>query len=115
VLREDAGPDEMAFRAVAVHSQAMGRTAGEALDALASQLDYDESGTLIIVRDLRADRFFDPSQRERLKALMARWRLARDGGTPLSAEERCELEELIDAEVAAATERTIALRRDLAP
>jgi hypothetical protein len=69
VLREDAGPDEMAFRAVAVHSQVMGRTAGEALDALASQLDYDESGTLIIVRDQRADRFFDASQRERLKAL----------------------------------------------
>jgi len=88
----------MAFRAVAVRTQAMGRTPGEALDALTSQLADDESDTLIIVRDLRADRYFGAAQRERLKVLMARWRSAGDTGATLSADERSELEALIDAE-----------------
>ena len=66
----------MAFRAVTVRNQAMGRTAGEALDALTSQLPPEEGDTLIIVRNLVPDRFFTAEQRLRLEQLMADWRWA---------------------------------------
>jgi hypothetical protein len=105
----------MAFRAIAVDKQAISRTPGEALDALASPLDDDAADTLILERELRPDRCFDSPQRVRLKVLMADWRSARDAGTDLPGDERSELEALIDGEVAAATKRAAALRRELAP
>lgn len=113
LIREDVGGNEMTFRAVTSHRQAMGRTAGEALDALTSQLPADETDTLVIVRGLRPDQFFTEGQRQRLEQLMSSWRSARDAGTSLSAEEESELEIFIDAEVRAATLRAEALRRGL--
>jgi sarcosine oxidase gamma subunit len=98
---------------VTVRNQAMGRTAGEALDALTTQLGPDEAGTLVIVRNLGPDRFFTAEQRQRLEQLMARWRSARDAGQSLSAAEQSELENLIDAEVRAAAERASALLGEL--
>jgi hypothetical protein len=115
VFRENAGVEGMSFRAVTVRNQAMGRTAGEALDALASQLPEDEADTLIIVRSLAPDRFFSAAQRQRLVELMARWQTARDHGERLSADEQSALESLIDAEVRGATERAAALRHEMAP
>jgi hypothetical protein len=97
--------DETTFRAVSARNQAVGRTAGEALDALTTQLTPEDAETLIIVRSLVPDRFFTGEQRQRLQELMARWRSARDGGNALSADEQSELENLIDVEVRAATER----------
>jgi len=47
------------------------------------------------------------SQRERLKDLMARWRAARDEGATLGAAEQAELDQLIEMEVRAATERAV--------
>jgi hypothetical protein len=113
LIQEDVGGNEMTFRAVTSHSQAMGRTAGEALDALTSQLPADETDTLVIVRGLRPDQFFTDAQRHRLEQLMSSWRSARDAGTSLLAEEQTELEELIAAEVRAATQRAEALRHGL--
>ncbi len=78
VLRDDADADQAAYRAVGGKAQAAGRTAGEAVNALAARLPEDEGGTLIIVRDLRPDRFFTIEQRRRLEELMGRWRVARD-------------------------------------
>jgi hypothetical protein len=115
MYRETAGADEMAFRAVTARNQAMGRTAGEALDALTTNLREEDANTLIIVRNLGPDRFFTAEQRQRLEHLMARWRSARDAGESLAADEQCELEQLVDAEVRAATERAAALRHELAP
>src|SRR5262249_47033431 len=114
MIRENTDAGEIAFRAVTVRSQAMGRTAGEALDALTSQLTEDEADTLVIVRNLGPDRFFTADQRQRLESLMARWRAARDAGRSLDASEQSELEDLIAAEVRAATERASALLRELA-
>jgi len=114
MFQENAGADQMAFRAVTVGNQAMGRTAGEALDALTTQLPHGETDTLIIVRSLRPDRLFTAAQRQRLEQLMARWRSARDAGESLAAEEQSELKSLIDAEVHAATERAAALSHELA-
>jgi hypothetical protein len=114
MFHERAGTDQTAFHAVAAGSHATGRTAGEALDALASQIPDNASDTLIIVRSLHPDSFFDVAQRQRLEQLMSRMRSARDAGQSLDADERAELRSLIDAEVQAASERAAALRRELA-
>ena len=113
--REDVAANEMAFRAVAGHNQAMGRTAGEALDALTTQLPAEKADTLVIVRNLGPDRFFSAEQRQRLEHLMTRWRTARDEGQPLSEGEQAELDQLVEAEVRATADRAAALVRELAP
>jgi hypothetical protein len=114
LFEENSGSDPISFRAVTAGNQAMGRTAGEALDALTTQLSDAEADTLIIVRTLRPDLFFTSAHRQRLEQLMARWRTARTAGESLAAEEQAELSSLIDAEVHAATERAAALGHELA-
>src|SRR4051794_4176778 len=109
----DAG--SMLYRAVSGRNQAMGRTAGEALDALATQLSGEEAETLVIVRNMSPDRFFTAEQRRRLEELMALRREALAGNSRLTAEEQAELGALVDAELLAATERAAALRHELAP
>jgi hypothetical protein len=114
VFQENASAGQTAFRAGTAGNQAMGRTAGEALDALTTQLPDGGADTLIIVRSQRPDQFFTASQRQRLEQLMACWRSARDAGESLPAEEQSELETLIEAEIHAATERAAALSQELA-
>src|SRR5947209_6956269 len=89
------------YRALAGDKESTGRTAGEALDALTSQLAEDESGTLVIVQNHKADEFFDAVQQERLAELMQ----VRQART-LSSEENQELESLIEAEIDGARLRT---------
>lgn len=96
------------YRAVAGDKESTGRTAGEALDALTSQLADDEGGTLVIVQNRKADRFFSADQQGRLGELMSR----REAGA-LSPEEESELEGLIEAELDGARRRAEALRYDL--
>jgi hypothetical protein len=96
------------YRAVAGDKESTGRTAGEALDALTSQLADDEGGTLVIVQNRKADRFFSADQQGRLGELMSR----REAGA-LSPEEKSELEGLIEAELNGARRRAEALRNDL--
>ena len=50
ISHESTDPELMPYRAVSGRNQAMGRTAGEALDALASQLPREDAETLVIVR-----------------------------------------------------------------
>ena len=99
----------LSYRAIAGKKYAQGKTAGEALDALTAQLSADETSTLIIVQTLRPDRFFTAAQQQRLDALMARWRTARDQGATLPTDEHTELEALIDAELQASAARAAAL------
>jgi hypothetical protein len=106
-------PDGTSYRAVAGQRQSVGRTPGEALDTLTGQLPDHESGTLIVVQRMRADEFFTAEQRDRLTALMDRWRQARDTKTTLSAEERAELDGLVQAELEAATRRAESLNREI--
>ncbi len=113
VLREGADADAVTFRAFGGKSQAAGRTAGEAVDALAARLPEDEGGTLLIVRDLRPDRFFTAEQRRRLEELMGRWRAVRDQGGDLPVEELDELQRLVDAEVEATAQRAEEAWREL--
>ena len=103
----------LSYHAIAGPKHAEGKTAGEALDALTAQLSADEASTLVIVQSLHPDRFFTAAQQERLAALMARWRMARDQGATLPAAEQAELEELIDAELRASAARAAALATTL--
>jgi hypothetical protein len=96
------------YRAVTGNKESTGRTAGEALDALTSQLADDECGTLVIVQNRKADRFFSATQQERLGELMSR----REAGA-VSPEEEKELEGLIEAELDGARRRAEALRNEL--
>jgi len=98
------------YRAVAGDKESTGRTAGEALDALTSQLAEEESGTLVIVQNRKADRFFNAAQQKRLTALM---QLRKSGS--LTAEEEQELENLVEAELGGARRRTEALLNELQP
>ena len=101
---------EDSYRALAGDKESTGRTAGEALDALASQLTDDEAGTLVIVQNRKADEFFGAAQQERLARLMRR----REAGT-LSEEELEELERLVSDELHGARRRAEALVTEVKP
>lgn len=109
ILPVPAEQGALSYHAIAGDRHAQGKTAGEALDALTAQLSKDEASTLIIVQNLRPDRFFNTAQQQRLEALMARWRTARDQGGALSSDERAELEALIEVELKAAAARAATL------
>ncbi|MBM4045527.1 MAG: hypothetical protein FJ279_10465 [Planctomycetes bacterium] len=113
ILPVPAEAGHVSYRAVAGDKHSQGKTAGEALDALAAQLPEDEVSTLIVVQSLRPDRFFSAAKQQRLKALMERWRAARDKGEGLTAAEQAELEAVVEAEVRAATARAGALADEL--
>ena len=101
---------EDSYRALAGDKESTGRTAGEALDALTSQLSDDEGGTLVIVQNQRSDEFFNAAQQRRL-AELAR---LREAGR-LSEGEEGELEGLIEAELDGARRRAEALLSEVKP
>jgi hypothetical protein len=113
ILPVSTATGDLAYHAIAGDKQSHGKTAGEALDALAAQLPAEEAGTLVIVQSFRPDRFFDADQQRRLGELMARWRAARDAGTLLPTAEQEELDALIEAEIRASAKRTAALLHEL--
>jgi hypothetical protein len=105
IMPDSPGEEGTLYRAVAGTAQSVGRTAGEALDALTAQLGKEAAGTLVVVQNLRPDPFFSAIQQQRLEELMALWRAARDDGSSLPAQAQTELEGLIQAEVEAAARR----------
>ncbi len=113
VYHESADPELMPYRAMSGRNQAMGRTAGEALDALSSQLPSKDAETLVIARNMSPDRFFSDEQRSRLEELTALRRKAIAATSRLTAHEEAELEQLVDAELRAATKRATVLFHDL--
>jgi hypothetical protein len=113
ILPEKVGADETTYRAVAGKRESVGRSAGEALDALTSQLSDDEAGMLVVIQRLRPDRFFTAAQQQRLTELMLHWRIARDAGTTLTADEQVELQSLVEAELEAARRRAEATVREI--
>jgi DNA-binding transcriptional regulator YbjK len=105
IRQESAGKNGLIYRAISGTLQSEGRSAGEALDALTKQLGEAEANTLVIIQQLRPDRFFTATQQQRLSDLMSRWREARDHDSQLTPEEQAELEQLIEAELQATTRR----------
>ena len=90
------------FRAVAGGRQFVGKTAGEALDALlASESEMIDSSAILIQRFV-GDRYFSDEKHRRLQELLAR-------RESLTTDESDELETLIDTELEATTRRAKAL------
>jgi hypothetical protein len=103
---------ERLYRAVTGSKHSVGKTAGQALDALTAQLDEMELGTPLVIQSFRPDSLFSDTEQERLSELMDLWRSARDHGQELSSEQQTELERLVEAELKAATARTAALMQE---
>src|SRR4030095_5945095 len=82
------------FRAVAGNRQAVGRTMGEALDALTADWGDDIQATAVFIPLFDPDAYFTTAQYHRMQELLAR-------RATLTAEERGELEALIDTELEA--------------
>jgi len=114
ILPENPGSPLSTYRAIAGNKQSSGKTAGEALDAIAAQLEEPDAITLIVLQHPHPDRFFTAEQQARLSELMTRWRQARDAGQALSVEEQNELGALVEAELRAATARATALLQGFA-
>src|ERR1051326_6744659 len=83
---------KVAYQAVSGEKRSEGRTAGEALDALAAQLPEGAVGTLLVVQYGRPDEFFTAAHQARLAELMDRWRSARERGGALARDEQAELD-----------------------
>lgn len=113
VIPDDPRGAAPQYRAVAGNKQAVGSTAGQAIDGLLEELGGLQEATLVILQPNPPDTHFTAEQRDRLAALMTKWRTARDGGTALSPDEQAELDALAEAEVRAAAERTSRLLRTL--
>ncbi len=99
------------YRATVGHRHAVGATVGEALDGLAQ--DFATEPALVVVQPMTPDAYFTAVQQRRLGELMTRWRVARDGGSQLPAEEQTELNSLVEAELRAAGERAASLVRQM--
>src|SRR5438093_12301819 len=115
IISENGSATEPAYRAISGKRRSVGKTAGEALDALTSQLGQDEKGTLIVVQHMIPDEWFNAEQRKRLEQLMAQWRSARDLGRSLPRHEQEELDSLVVAELQAASNRAGSLLRNFRP
>ena len=100
---------ERSYRAIAGDKQTVGKTAGQALDALTAQLGETEFSVLLLLQSFHPDQFFNIEQQKRLSELMDLWRKARDEGQPLSQKLQTELDNLVEAELNAATARTASL------
>lgn len=109
IFPEEINPSCPGFLAIAGNCHSYGKTAGEALDAITAQMGGEAAGTLVVVQHMRGDSLFSEEQRKRLVELMQNWRDARDLGTSLTPSEQSELQNLVDAELSAATERATKL------
>lgn len=97
---------EKSYRAIAGDKHSVGKTAGQALDALTAQLGETEFRALLVIQSFQPDKFFSAEQQQRLSELMKLWRLAREEGQEFSPEQQAELDELVEAELKATTART---------
>lgn len=109
ILQEPTNDGGLAYRAISGTKQSVGKTAGEALDALTAELPSEETGTLVVIQHGRPDRFFNAEQQSRLRELMKRWNDRRNAGSRLSSADQAELDTLIAAELRGAEARAAAL------
>ncbi len=113
ILPETDEPGRVTYRAIAGKQQSVGKTAGEALDALTSTLPENATSTMVIIQHQRPDEFFGAQQQARLKELILHWRASRDSGSAFSPAEQRELDSLVEAETCAAGQRAAALLKEL--
>lgn len=111
IVREELEPGIARFRAMARNHDdlnSIGRTAGEALDALTAQLDDQDAATLVIVQEMRPDALFTETQINRLRELVQK-----SNANQLTPQEQADLDALIEAELVASAKRVATLADDL--
>lgn len=101
------------YRAIAGKRQCVGKTAGEALDAISAQLPAEKEAPWSSCRTFSQTRFSRKSSVRVSKSLWSRWRTARGAGAALPPVEQAELDNLVQEEIAAAGQRARALRHEL--
>ncbi len=108
IYRESGKHRNKSYRAIRGQQQAEGKTAGQALDSLEKMLATcgESANSLIILQRFQPDVLFPKIEQIRLQALMSRFHEAINQDAELTAKERTELEQLIDAEWVAAIVRT---------
>jgi hypothetical protein len=104
---------ERFYRAAVGTQSSTGRTAGEALDALTAQLGHQEVNGFLLLQNHQPDHFFTAQQQQKLTELMSIWRAARDQGDTLSSEQQTELDDLIEAELIATTNRSKSILKQI--
>jgi hypothetical protein len=97
------------YRAIAGEHEAIGSTAGAALDALTEKLADTPSSQLLVLQSFSPDWLFTVEQQHRLADLMEQWRYARDRDQTLPIAQQAELDTLVEAELKAATARSLAM------
>ncbi len=109
----EVSAEQTIYRAMCGVHSSTGATPGQALDILESELatqGLGENGeTVIVVQRFRADNFFTTYQQSRLGELMDQFHQATDVGEALPQTQKEELEQLVDAELQAAIERSEAI------
>ncbi len=103
---------QLSFHAVSGGKSSLGRTRGEALDAISAQLSDEQDGTLVVVQSFKPDRYFSAEQQRRLAELLERRSTAGKQGRELPDSEQVELDALVEAEVRAAGQRAAALAEE---
>lgn len=105
-ISDDSG--DRAYRAISGDKQSIGKTAGEALDALTAEL-ADDFLAMLLVQSVGPDRFFGVAQQQRLADLMMLWHNANNQGLTLPHSLQNELDTLVSAELKAAIARSAAI------
>lgn len=113
IISETTATNETLWRAATDGKEAIGKTAGEALDGLTTGIDKSRNGMFIVYEQWQPDEFFTIAQQKRLSELMARWRTARDAGRTLATEEQKELEKLVEVELEASAKRAKKVAREM--
>ncbi len=99
---EEQSTSPIRFRAISGRHQSVGRTAGEALDALLEQEKDEVDSSAIIIQRFVPDAHFTQAQHDQMKMLLVR-------RNALTEAESAELDALIDAELEATIHRTQSL------
>jgi hypothetical protein len=102
VLRDENGTDTgPRFTAVTNTGklQSIGKTMGEAIDALIAKLPDDQASEIVIVVQPRPETAFNKDQVTRLRRLIVAAKIS-----PLSSDDQAEMEALIDAEFKASAQ-----------
>ena len=115
IISETTATNEILWRAATDGKDAVGKTAGEALDSLTTQLGRQQNGMFLVYEQWQPDEFFTAAQQQRLSELMARWRAAQDSGKKLPELEQAELEALVDAQLEGSAKRAAAARQNQTP
>ncbi|MBX7173721.1 MAG: hypothetical protein K1X72_22315 [Pyrinomonadaceae bacterium] len=97
------------FSAVSGKNKSFGKTVGEAIDALEKQTP-GEPNSVIYIQDFQPDEFFTAEQQRRLSELMQKFK---DNDSDFSAEEKKELEKLIDEELEGSAKRVAKIAEKL--